>query len=91
MKKKAAAAELGGQPHEASQNLTFPLSKASPGVYSTYRNAILSLTLFICACVDCALRVGFLEVGDMLHGSTLPYIILVVDALLFTTKCDMHS
>jgi hypothetical protein len=30
----------------------------------------------------CALRVGFLD-GDRLHGSTLPYIMLVVDVLPF--------
>jgi hypothetical protein len=30
-----------------------------------------------------------LDDGDRLHGSTLPYIILVVDVLLFTTRCAM--
>jgi hypothetical protein len=33
------------------------------------------------ACVDCALHIRFLDDGDRLHGSTLPYIILVVDVL----------
>jgi hypothetical protein len=32
--------ELGGQPHEAQQILTFPLRKTSLGAHSTYRNAI---------------------------------------------------
>jgi hypothetical protein len=41
--KKAIAAELGGQPREASQILAFPLSKASPGAYSTYRMQICVL------------------------------------------------
>jgi hypothetical protein len=58
-------------------------SKASPGAYSTYRNAILSLALFIYACVDCALHIGFLDDGNMLHGSTLPYITLVGDVFIF--------
>jgi hypothetical protein len=35
--KKVIAAELGGQPREVSWMLTFPLIKASPGAYSSYR------------------------------------------------------
>jgi hypothetical protein len=31
----------------------------------------------------CALRIGFLNDGDRLHGSTLPYIIIVVDVFIF--------
>jgi hypothetical protein len=72
--------ELGGQHHEASQILTF-FCKASPGAYSTY-NAILCLALFIYACVDCELRIGFLDDSDRLHGSTLLFVIIVVDVLL---------
>jgi hypothetical protein len=49
---------------------SFLLSKASPGAYSTYRNAILSIALFIYAYVDCALRIGLLDDGNRLHGST---------------------
>jgi hypothetical protein len=64
---------------------------ASSGAYSTYTNAISSLALFIYASVDCALRVGFLDDGDRLHGSTLLYIILFVDVLIFTTRCAMRS
>jgi hypothetical protein len=75
--------KLGRQPREASWTLIFPLSKASPCAYSTYRNAILSLALFIYACIDRALRIGTLDDGDRLHGSTLSYTILdVVDLLL---------
>jgi hypothetical protein len=33
------------------------------------------------ACVDYALRIRFLDDGDRLHCSTLPYTILVVDVL----------
>jgi hypothetical protein len=43
--KQATAEELGGQPREVSQMLTFSLSKASPGVYSAYRNVISCLAL----------------------------------------------
>jgi hypothetical protein len=63
--------------------LTFVLSKASLGAYSTYGNAMSSLALFIYAGVDCALRIWFLNDGNMLHDSTLPYIILVVDVFIF--------
>jgi hypothetical protein len=63
--------------------LTFVLSKASPGAYSTYRNTLLSLALFTYACIDCALHIGFLDNGNRLHGSTLPYITLVVDVFIF--------
>jgi hypothetical protein len=31
----------------------------------------------------CALRMGILGDGDRLHGSTLPYITLVVDVFIF--------
>jgi hypothetical protein len=59
------------------------LSKARLGEYSTYRNAILSLALFIYACVDCALRIGFLDDGNRLDGSTLAYITLIVYVFTF--------
>jgi hypothetical protein len=75
--------KLGGQLREASRILTFPLSKTSLGVYSTYRNVMSSLALFIYACVDSALHIGFLDNANRLHGSTLPYITLVVDVFIF--------
>jgi hypothetical protein len=81
--KKAIAAEHGGQTREDSGILTFSLSKASPGVYSTYRNAFSSLVLFIYACVDCALHIEFLDDGNRLHASTLSYITLVVHVFIF--------
>jgi hypothetical protein len=58
-------------------------SQASPDAYSTYRNVISRLDLFIYACVDCALHIGFLDDSNRLHGSTLPYISLVVDVFIF--------
>jgi hypothetical protein len=33
------------------------------------------------ACVDCALCIGFLDGGERLQGSTLMYIILIVNVL----------
>jgi hypothetical protein len=59
------------------------LSKARPDSYSTYINVILSLALFNYACVDCVLRVGFLDDGNRFYGSTLLYITLVVDIFIF--------
>jgi hypothetical protein len=41
----------------------------------------MCLALFSYACVDCALRIGFLDDGDKLHDSTLPYAIFVVVVL----------
>jgi hypothetical protein len=41
---------LGGQPHKASQILTFPLSKASPGAYRSYIKWIMCLVLLLYAC-----------------------------------------
>jgi hypothetical protein len=35
------------------------------------------------ACVVCALCIGFLDDGDGLHGSTFPYVILVVEVFMF--------
>jgi hypothetical protein len=65
--------KLGGQPREASWILNFSLSKTSPGAYRSYRMYIV-LALLIYACVDCALRIGFLDDGDRLHG--VPFRIL---------------
>jgi hypothetical protein len=39
----------------------------------------------------CTLRIGFLDGGDMLHGSTLSVYHLVVDVLFFTTRRAMLS
>jgi hypothetical protein len=61
----------------------FSFEQGKPGAYSTYRNAILSLALFIYACVDRALCVGFLDDCYRLHGSTLPYVILVIEVFMF--------
>jgi hypothetical protein len=77
IEKKGRCNKSWGQPHEASWILTFLLSMASPGAYSTYRNAISSLTLFIYACVNCAFCIVFLDDGNMLHGTTIPYITLL--------------
>jgi hypothetical protein len=62
----AVAEELGGQPREAFRILTFPLCKASPGAYSSYRNAYMSLVYSSMHVMYCALHVGFLD--DMVIG-----------------------
>jgi hypothetical protein len=50
------------------------LSKASPDAYSSYRT---SMACFIAFDVLCITYRVFLDDGDRLHGSTLPYTILV--------------
>jgi hypothetical protein len=44
---------------------------------------MLSLDYTILHVMYCALRVGYCIDGYMLHGSTLPYTILVVEVLPF--------
>jgi hypothetical protein len=48
--KEAIVEKLGGQPHQAPWRLTFSLSKASPGAYSTCKNANIEsfFTLYAC-------------------------------------------
>jgi hypothetical protein len=43
----------------------------------------MCLILLIYACVVSAYRIGFLDDGGRLHGSTLPYVILVVGVFMF--------
>jgi hypothetical protein len=66
--------KFAGQPREASRILTFVSSKVSPGVYSTYKCHIESFLFYSMHVIYCALRIGFLDDDDRLHGSTLPYI-----------------
>ncbi len=47
--------------------------------------------LYYLACDVLCTTCRVLYDGDRLHGSTLPYIILVVDVLLFMTRCAMLS
>jgi hypothetical protein len=72
--KEIVAVELGGQPREASRILTFVLCKASPSAYSNYICHIESFLFYCMHVMYYALRVGFLDDGDRLHGCTLPYI-----------------
>jgi hypothetical protein len=44
---------------------------------------IMGLVLLIYACVVLTLRIGFLDDGDRLHGSTVPCVILVVEVIMF--------
>jgi hypothetical protein len=48
------------------------------------------VSFFIFTCVGCALRIGFLDDGDRLYGSTLSYTILDT-VVFFTTRCAMLS
>jgi hypothetical protein len=82
--------ELGGQPHEAPRMLIFSFNKASPGAYSSYKMDNMSF-LLIYACVVCALCIVFLDDGDRLHDSTLPYVIFAVEVFIFTTRCAILS
>jgi hypothetical protein len=45
--------------------------------------------LFYLACDVLCTTCRVLYDGDRLYGSTLPYTILVVDVLLFVTRCAM--
>jgi hypothetical protein len=53
------------------------LSKASPSAYSSYSTNMTCFKLFIAYDVLCITYRIFLVDGDRLHGSTLPYTILV--------------
>jgi hypothetical protein len=53
------------------------LSKASPGAYSPCSANMSYLTFFIACDVLCITYRVFLDDSDRLHGSTLPYTILV--------------
>jgi hypothetical protein len=44
---------------------------------------MMFLALLINACVDCVLWIGFLDDGHRLHGSTLSYVIFVVEVFMF--------
>jgi hypothetical protein len=59
--KEIIAGDLGGRPHEMPHMLTFPLSKASPGAYSTYKLNVESCLVIYMHAMYCALLVGFLN------------------------------
>jgi hypothetical protein len=65
------------------RSVTRRWSKASPSTYSPYRRINMTCFAYIqLHVIYCALRIGFLNDSDRLHGSTLPYTILDVDVLL---------
>jgi hypothetical protein len=76
------AVEHGGQHRKAPWILALFLCARQAPVHIVP----IEITIMPCftsyACVDCALRIGFLDDGDKLHGSTLPYTILDVVVLL---------
>jgi hypothetical protein len=55
--------------------LTFPLCKASPSAYSSFRNAYMSLVYSFMHVMYCALRVGFLD-DMMICCMVVPFHIL---------------
>jgi hypothetical protein len=76
--KEVDAAKLGGQTREAMWILIFSLEQGKPVAYSTNRpNNVSCFTLNACVILCTTCRVLFND-GDRLHGSTLPYNILVL-------------
>jgi hypothetical protein len=71
------------------RSVTRRWSKVSPVAYSPHRMLTRVLLYFSIHVMYHALHIGFLNDGDRLHGSTLPYTILDVDILLFMTRCAM--
>jgi hypothetical protein len=64
-------AEPEGQPREALWMLTFPLSKASPGAYSNYRNIMMCLLYFLCMC--CLYTTCRVLYGDVISCMVAPF------------------
>jgi hypothetical protein len=54
------------------RSLTQRLSKVSPGAYRSYRINNVSYFTYLCMCLLC-ITCKVMYVGDMLHGSTLPF------------------
>jgi hypothetical protein len=63
---------------------SFPLYKASLDAYSV----LLYLVVYDVLCTTCMV---LFDDGEMLHGSTISYIIFDVVVLLFMTRCVMRS
>jgi hypothetical protein len=71
-------------------NLTRRLSKASPGAYRSYRMIHVTFLAYLCMCCLCT-TCRVLYDGDRLYGSTLSYVILVVEVFMFRTTCAILS
>jgi hypothetical protein len=65
------------------------LSKVSPGAYSACRCNMSCCILFACDVLHITCRILLID-GDRLHGSTLPYTI-IVSYIIFSTRTVMRS
>jgi hypothetical protein len=63
--------------------LTFCLGKASPDSYSTYKMKYRVLLYYMYACVDCTLRIGFLD-DDVLGCMIVTFHIIIRVLEVFT-------
>jgi hypothetical protein len=73
---------LGGPQHQVLGSVTRLWSKASPGASCSYRANMSCFTFYACDVLCITYRILWVD-GDMLHGSTLPYVILVADVFMF--------
>jgi hypothetical protein len=56
---------------------SFCVEQGKPGVFSTYKYHMKSFLFYSMHVIYCVLHIGFLDDGNMLHGSTLPDITLL--------------
>jgi hypothetical protein len=75
--------------HKAQVLRSSTLSESGLGACSVYRYNMSCFILFACDVLHITCRL-FLIGGDRLHGSTLPYIVLV-SCIIFMTRTAMHS
>jgi hypothetical protein len=68
--------------HQVVRSLTRCLSKASPGAYSAYRMINMTCFTYLCMCCLCIMCMALYD-GDRMYGSTLPYVIHVVEVFMF--------
>jgi hypothetical protein len=86
--KEAELEKLWGQQTSSVAETNLPLSKASPGAYSTYEMNIGSCFTYIYACVDCALRVGFL-VDDVIDCMVVPFYMYPYFRSIYVYRLDV--
>jgi hypothetical protein len=64
------------------RSLIWHWGKASPGAYRFYR--LINMTCFTYLCLSClCITYRVLYDGNRLHGSTLSYVILIVEVFMF--------
>jgi hypothetical protein len=82
LQEEVLAEEPGGQPREASRMLTFFFCARQTPVHIVPMEILYESCLPFNACDVLCTMCRILYDGNRLHGSTLLYIILVVDVLL---------